>query len=286
MDAIHELYHALTTSDYVLVGAGAGLSAAAGISFADERAFKRDYPALWAQGVHSDYQTFSYKGWLPGQRWGYLCRHIKAVLLDTPALRLYDDLKALLEGSDYFAVTSNVDHQFIKAGFPPERVFEAQGSYGELICSARCSDDEYDIAPFIDATLPHIKDDLTVDAAQHPHCPRCGAPLRPAFRDTRAHALGDQRYHDFLAESADASIAILEFGVGFNSAGVIRVPFERITGEREKARFFRITVDYPESEEEIAYPEIPVPIADKSLSINRDAGAVIRELLALKKARA
>ena len=104
MDAIHELYHALTTSDYVLVGAGAGLSAAAGISFADERAFKRDYPALWAQGVHSDYQTFSYKGWLPGQRWGYLCRHIKAVLLDTPALPLYDDLKALLEGSDYFAV--------------------------------------------------------------------------------------------------------------------------------------------------------------------------------------
>ena len=178
MDAIHELYHALTTSDYVLVGAGAGLSAAAGISFADERAFKRDYPALWAQGVHSDYQTFSYKGWLPGQRWGYLCRHIKAVLLDTPALPLYDDLKALLEGSDYFAVTSNVDHQFIKAGFPPERVFEAQGSYGELVCSARCSDDEYDIAPFIDATLPHIKDDLTVDAAHHPHCPRCGAPLR------------------------------------------------------------------------------------------------------------
>mgnify|MGYP000107996938 CR=1 FL=1 len=70
MDAIHELYHAFTTSDYVLVGAGAGLSAAAGISFADERAFKRDYPALWAQGVHSDYQTFSYKGWLPGQQPG------------------------------------------------------------------------------------------------------------------------------------------------------------------------------------------------------------------------
>ena len=125
-----------------------------------------------------------------------------------------------------------------------------------------------------------------MDAAHHPHCPRCGAPLRPAFRDTRAHALGDQRYHDFLAESENASIAVLEFGVGFNSAGVIRVPFERITGEREKARFFRITVEYPDREEEIAYPEIPVPIADKSLSINRDAGAVIRELLALKKARA
>lgn len=284
MDAIHALYDALFTSEYVLVGAGAGLSAAAGISFADERAFRRDYPALWNQGVHSDYQTFSYKGWLPGQRWGYMARHIKTVLLDTPALPLYFALKELLTGTNYFVVTSNVDHQFIKAGFPAERVFEAQGSYGQLICSDRCTDDEYDIAPFIEASLPYIRDDLTVDEAHHPHCPRCGALLRPAFRDTFAHAEGDKRYHDFLAASEAASICIIEFGVGFNSAGVIRVPFERITGERDKARFFRVTVDYPDSEEEIAYPEIPVPIADKSLSINRDAGEVIRALLAMKQA--
>lgn len=283
MDAIQQLYEALTTCDYVLVGAGAGLSAAAGISFADERAFKQHYPALWAQGVHSDYQTFSYKGWLPGQRWGYMACHIRDVLLDTPALPLYFELKALLEGTDYFVVTSNVDHQFIKAGFPAERVFEAQGSYGQLVCTDRCSDDEYDIAPFIAATWPHIADDLTVAEAWLPRCPRCGALLRPAFRDTRAHAGGDVRYHDFLRKSEDASICIIEFGVGFNSAGVIRVPFERITGEREKARFFRVTVDYPESEIEIAYPEIPRPIADKSVSINRDAAAVIRELLALKR---
>ena len=62
MDAIHDLYDALQQCDYVLIGAGAGLSAAAGISFANEAVFRRDYPALWAQGVHSDYQTFSYKG--------------------------------------------------------------------------------------------------------------------------------------------------------------------------------------------------------------------------------
>ena len=110
--------------------------------------------------------------------------------------------------------------------------------------------------------------------------------MRLAFRDTCIHAAGDQRYHDFLAASEDGSIAIIEFGVGFNSAGVIRVPFERITGEREKARLFRITVDYPESEDEIAYPEIPVPIAEKSLSINCDAGEVIHALLAKKQADA
>ena len=61
------------------------------------------------------------------------------------------------------------------------------------------------------------------------------------------------------------------------------MPFERITGERDSARFFRITVDYPDSEEEIAYPEIPRPIADKSLSINEDAASVIQALLTLKR---
>lgn len=283
MEAIHELYDALCSCEYVLVGAGAGLSAAAGISFANEEVFRRDYPALWAQGVHSDYQTFSYKGWLPGQRWGYLARHIKEVLLDTPALPLYSDLKDLLEGLNYFVITSNVDHQFIKASFPEERVFEAQGHYGLMVCSAGCAGDEWDIAPLIERTLPHIADDLTVAEEWLPRCPHCGALLRPAFRDTCAHAESDRRYHDFLAASEDASIAIVEFGVGFNSAGVIRVPFERITGERDKARFFRVTVDYVDSDIEIAYPEIPKPIADKSRSINRDAAEVIRELLAMKR---
>lgn len=283
MEAIHGLYDALCNCEYVLVGAGAGLSAAAGISFANEEVFRRDYPALWAQGVHSDYQTFSYKGWLPGQRWGYLARHIKEVLLDTPALPLYSDLKDLLEGLNYFVITSNVDHQFIKANFPEERVFEAQGHYGLMVCSEGCCDEEWDIAPLIEHTLPHIADDLTIAEEWLPRCPHCGALLRPAFRDTCAHAEGDRRYHDFLAASEDASIAIVEFGVGFNSAGVIRVPFERITGERDKARFFRVTVDYVDSDIEIAYPEIPKPIADKSRSINRDAAEVIRELLAMKR---
>ena len=287
MDAIQTLYQAMQECDYVLVGAGAGLSAAAGITFADEQAFRRDYPKLWEQGVHSDYQTFSYKGWLPGQRWGYLAQHIKTMLLDQKGLPLYEALKTLLEGTNYHVITSNVDRQFYKAGFPMERVFEAQGSYEGLICSAGCCEEEWEISPYLEIIRAHTDpQSLTVPAEYEPVCPHCGAPLRMAFRDTRAHAEGEARYRAFLKESEGASICIMEFGVGFNSAGVIRVPFERIVGERERARFFRITVDYPDSEEEIAYPEIPKPIADKSLSINRDAAEVIHALLAMKQAQA
>ena len=76
-------------------------------------------------------------------------------------------------------------------------------------------------------------------------------------------------------------LCIIEIGVGFNSPGVIRVPFERITGERKQVQFFRITADYPDSDIEIAYPEIPKPIADKSCSINLDAALVLEQLESL-----
>lgn len=283
MNAVECLYHALFDCEYVLVGAGAGLSAAAGISFANEAVFRADYPALWAQGVQSDYQTFSYKEWLPGQQWGYLARHIKTMVLDMPGLPLYLDLKALLDGVDYHVITSNVDRQFAKAGFPEERVFEAQGHYLTLICTAGCCVDEWESAPVLATIRAHTNPkDLTVPDAYLPRCPHCGAPLRIAFRDTKAHAEGEAQYRAFLARSQGHRIAIIEFGVGFNSAGVIRVPFERIVGERPEAQFFRITVDYADSDIEIAYPEIPLPIASQSYSINRDAAEVIHTLLEMK----
>ena len=146
-DNIQILYETMAASDYILVGAGAGLSAAAGISFADEKAFARDYPVLWQKGIHSDYQTFSYRDWPPEQQWAYWARHIQAVRFDTPPLPLYAELLALLEGFDYHIITSNVDRQFYRSGFPMERVHEAQGTYDQLICSALCTEEEWPIGP-------------------------------------------------------------------------------------------------------------------------------------------
>ena len=278
------LYETMAASDYILLGAGAGLSAAAGINFADEKAFARQYPVLWQQGIHSDYQTFSYRKWPPEQQWAYWARYIQEVRFDTPPLALYQDLLELLSGWDYQIITSNVDRQFYRNGFPMERVFEAQGTYDWLICSALCTDEQWAIAPVIAAMQEHIDEErFVIDQALLPVCPYCGAPLRMAFRDHADYVAEESRYKQWLKRSEAGSICIVEIGVGFNSPGVIRVPFERITGERDSARFFRITVDYPDSEEEIAYPEIPRPIADKSLSINEDAASVIQALLTLKR---
>lgn len=285
MDKMRVLYETMAASDYILLGAGAGLSAAAGLSFADEKAFADNYPVLWQKGIHSDYQTFSYREWPPEQQWAYWACHIQEVRFAAPPLALYADLLELLSGWDYHIITSNVDRQFYRGGFPMERVHEAQGTYDWLICSQLCTDEQWAIEPVIAKMRKAIDAErFVIPQALLPACPYCGAPLRMAFRDHAEYDASLARYQSWLKRSEAGSLCIVEMGVGFNSPGVIRVPFERITGERANARFFRITVDYPDSEEEIAYPEIPRPIADKSLSINEDAASVIRALLALKRA--
>ena len=40
---------------------------------------------------------------------------------------VYDNLRKLVEGKDYFVLTTNVDHQFQLAGFDKKRLFYTQG---------------------------------------------------------------------------------------------------------------------------------------------------------------
>ena len=283
MERIKTLYQAMTNSDYILLGAGAGLSAAAGISFADEKAFKAQFPVLWQKGIHSDYQTFSYKAWSLEQRWAYWAKHITQVRYNTPPLTLYTQLLTLLNGWDYQIITSNVDRQFYRSGFPMERVFEAQGSYDWLRCTNENCDRQWAAEDFIKRMLPQVDEaQLTIPTDYLPRCPVCGALLEMAFRHHDGYHEAQENYRQWLKKSESGSICIIEIGVGFNSPGVIRVPFERITGERVQAKFFRITVDYPDSEEEIAYPEIPQPIAKQSTSLNLDARVVIETLFKWK----
>lgn len=285
-DKFDILFETIQQADYVLIGAGAGLSAAGGISFADEKIYKQYYPYWFARGLRSEYQMFSFRDWTKAQEWAYMAKHVCRVRYDMPPLELYRDLKKILDGKDYYVLTSNVDRQFFRNGFPRDRVFEYQGAYDWLYCSEACSAKVWDFEPVARQMVERIREeDFSVPVETFPVCPNCGAPLRLAFRDYEDYAEAKMRYNQWLEHTKDGLLCIIEMGVGFNSPGVIRVPFERITGERdkEKVKFFRITVDYPDSEEEIAYPEIPRPIEDKSLSLNYDLAEVIAALLEKKE---
>ncbi len=283
---IIHLAEAIKQADYILIGAGAGLSAAAGLSFADEALFRERYPYWAARGRHSEYHMFSFQDWTAEQQWAYMADHISRVRFETPPLPLYQTLKDLLENTlnkkEYMILTSNVDRQFARNNFPTEKVFEYQGNYDSLCCTQQCTREVWSFQPVMEQMITHTDDTTaSIPASLIPYCPYCGAPLRLAFRDYPSYETEKANYQAWLAQSAHGNLCIIEIGVGFNSPGVIRVPFERITQERDNVKFFRITVDYPDSEEEIAYPEIPKPIAEKSCSINADAKFVIQELIKL-----
>lgn len=280
--AYHRLYDDFKRADFILVGAGAGLSAAAGLSFADPADFQRRHPWLVRDhDLHTDYQTFSYRNWDEATRWGYFARQLHRLFVETPALPLYQTLKLLLKGRNYHIITSNVDRQFRKNAFPINRVFEYQGGFDVIMCADRCSKDRWPMKPYVERARRYLDPETgKVLAPGIPSCPHCGGPMTPVDQGWPNFQLQKQAYDRWLQASTGGLTLFLELGVGFNSAGIIRVPFERLVGERrqDQAALCRMTTDYPDDPEEIAYPEIPVPIQDKAYAIQADCGEILRRL--------
>ena len=168
---------------------------------------------------------------------------------------------------------------FIKSGFEEDRVFQAQGNYERLKCTMSCTKETWDTKPFIDRILAHIDyESLQVaDSAALPTCPYCGAPLFVAFREREEYAQQAANYEHWLDGVRDKNLVVMEIGVGFNTPGVIRWPFERLVDIHEDVSFIRINSDYRDYAG-TARPEIPHGIISKSVSINADAGEIIEAL--------
>ena len=106
-EQLKRLKDELETADAIVIGAGAGLSTSAGLTYSGER-FDRyffDFKAWWARHI-------------------YFNRYID------PPKPVYQELFELLKDKNYFVVTTNVDHQFQRAGFEKARLFYTQGDYG------------------------------------------------------------------------------------------------------------------------------------------------------------
>lgn len=280
-DAAKLIMNKMNSSDKILIGAGAGLSAAAGLSYMDQEAFKKYYPQMANRGYHFAYELVG-RGddeWTPGRKWAYWATHINYVRNIFPSAKLYSTLLDILNGRDYFVVTSNADRQFVRAGFPPERLFEFQGNYDNMGCSVRCTKKTWDNHEYLQRILENIApDSFECRSEALPRCPYCGELAEICFRgeDYKVH---QQRYIDFVETCADKSLCLIELGVGFNTPGVIRWPFENLTYHIDNAYLFRINTsykDYPYGR--TAQTGYPTQIEGKISSLELDAGDVINEL--------
>ena len=237
---IERLGATLQDADAVLIGAGAGLSAAAGLTYSGER-FQKHFADFAAKyGIRDMYSGGFYPFPSPEEHWAWWSRHILVNRYDVPAGKPYLDLLRLVQGRDYFVLTTNVDHQFQLAGFDKARLFYMQGDYGLWQCSKPCHQRTYGNEQAVRQMVSRQRN-MRIPSELVPRCPVCGAPMAMNLRcdDTFVQDEGwyaaRRRYEDFRKVHERSKILLLDLGVGFNTPGIIKLPFWRMTAENPKA---------------------------------------------------
>lgn len=97
--------------------------------------------------------------------------------------------------------------------------------------------------------INNINKDLKIQSDLIPICPICGENMEPNLRKDEYFVQDElwykqeQLYNDFLGKSKHKKVILLEFGVGFNTPGIIRFPFEKLTNENKNWELIRFNKD-------------------------------------------
>ena len=231
---IHKLKEKLDAADAVVIGAGAGLSASAGFTYDGERFHRYFFDFIQKYGFTDMYSGGFYPFRAPEEHWAYWSRYIWINRYQDAPKPVYQKLLKLVEDKDYFVLTTNVDHCFQKAGFDKKRLFYTQGDYGLFQCSQACCQETFDNRQLI-LKMVEQQRDMRIPSELLPVCPHCGKPLTMNLRsddrfveDEGWHEAA-QRYESFLRTRGNQRILFLELGVGYNTPGIIKYPFWRMT---------------------------------------------------------
>lgn len=279
-------------SDLILIGAGAGLSTAAGFKYSGEYFYKYFSDFIDKYHFSDMYTAGFYRFKTSEEKWGYWARHVYVNRYLNKANKLYQDLKEVVKNKDYFVITTNVDHQFQIAGFDKSRLFYTQGDYGLFECSKHCHNKTYDnyndvINMLLSSNFLKKEDDkyiinksdmwkMKVSTDTIPKCPICGSEMRMNLRCDEEFVEDDgwhkhlSYYEEFLKKIKNKKVLLLELGVGYNTPVIIRYPFERMTYLNNNFTLVRINREYSEVSREIK---------DKSMSFNEDINLIINYLL-------
>ena len=276
-DQIDRAAKNIRNTDCVIIGAGAGASTAAGIQYGGKR-FTDNF-AEFIKKYGEYYMTDMYAaGFYPypseEAKWGYWSKHALMNRFDPPALPLYTELYDIVKNKEYFVLTTNVDHQFYKAGFDEKRIFATQGDYGKIQCQKACHPKTYD-AKDLFRKMDKARRDCLIPSELVPKCPVCGGNMAMNLRcdnyfveDEAWHEAAD-RYAGFLEQNKDKKVVLLELGVGFNTPIIIRFPFEKMVRENSSYSLIRLNMD------EAVVPE---SFGERAIGIGGDMAKAITDI--------
>lgn len=288
---IAKLKREIETADAVVVGSGAGLSTSAGLTYSGERFTRYFFDFAEEFGIRDMYSGGFYPFPDVETRWAWWARHIYYNRYVDPPKPVYKELFSLLKGKDYFSVTTNVDHQFQRAGFDPDRLFCTQGDYGRFQSVDPADRKTYDNGAWVMdamATQGFVKDadgvfQVPEDGKIAMRLPSASIPKAPdgsdvamnlraddSFAEDEAWHEASAAYSDFLGRCASLRVLYLELGVGANTPVIVKYPFWQMTAENDAAVY--ACVNYGEA-------FCPKEIEERSICVDGDIAEVLVRLV-------
>jgi|WetSurSiteA1Bulk_404760.scaffolds.fasta_scaffold00386_8 NAD-dependent SIR2 family protein deacetylase len=265
---------AIQNTEKLVIGAGAGLSAASGIEYNGRRFTDNFKPFIEKYGMNDLYTSSFYPFSTQEEKWAYWAKHISLNLFETPVKDLYLMIMEMISSKDYFVITTNVEGQFRKAGVEEPRFFEVQGNYGYFQCEKACHDKLYNNEKIVAQMLSETTE-CRIPSHLVPKCPVCGGNMEVNLRkdnyfvqDSKWYTSEDN-YRKFISSTEGKSTLFLELGVGYNTPGIIRFPFEAMVRNNPNALLIRLNRNHTEGMSENL---------GSTISFNEDMKSVIGDV--------
>ena len=291
-EQVRKLKEKIQNVEAIVLGVGSGLSTAAGLTYSGERFQKYFFDFAKKYPIQDIYSGGFFPFESPEEFWAWWSRHIYFNrYVDAPS-DVYGNLKKIVEGKDYFVLTTNVDHQFQRAGFEKERLFYTQGDYGLFQSSRPTVAKTYDNQEIVEKMLEaqgFVRDNagifqlpedkklkMSIPTELIPICPDDGLPMAMNLRvdenfvEDAGWKMAAKRYQDFLHSHKGKHVLYWELGVGMNTPVIIKFPFWRYTEENPNAYYACLNLGEAGCSKEIS---------ERSICLNADIGQVLRDLL-------
>lgn len=294
---IRRLREAIDSADAIVVGAGSGLSTSAGFTYSGPRFMRYFGDFFVAYGITDMYSGGFYPFPEPEIQWAWWSRHIYFNRYVDAPKPVYRDLLGLLEGREYFVITTNVDHQFQRAGIDKRRLFYTQGDYGLLQTkdgrNRRTYDNEGMVIRMMESqgfvrggngefAIPEGGVRMRVSTELIPRDETTGEPLVMNLRSDDSFSEDDgwvrasAAYSDFLRRHDGQKVLYMELGVGLNTPVIIKYPFWYRTWKSPKAAYACLN---------LGETFCPKDISDRSICIDGDLAETISALRGVEESQ-
>ena len=289
---LRKLISYISASKAIILGVGAGLSTSAGLNLSGERFKKYFFDFHKKYGIKDMYSGSFYPYSKKSEYWAFMSRNIYLNRFAPIPKTTYNILFEIFKDTNYFILTTNVDHIFQRVGFDKNRLYYMQGDMGLLQCKKPCHMKNYDNYNIIKEML--LDQGFTIDENGEllvgknikteinekiiPKCPYCGGEMDFNLRignnfvQDNGWYKHQKLYTDFIDKYKNDDILYIELCVGYNTPSIIKYNFWNQVNNNKKAKF--ISINLEES-------DIPQNIKNRSLILTGDADEILRKIYKL-----